>query len=1286
MAAGTLDRVADVDSNMKRLWRAAEFLAWTAFFLFAALVLVLRFWILPEIERYREHIVAAVSEAVGQPIRIGRIEAGWLGLNPQLALQDVQVFDAQGREALVLPMLENVISWKSVFTGKLHLHSLVIDGPRLAVRRDASGAVYVAGIKLGGAPGERSAGDWVLAQDEIEIRNAEIEWFDDRRGAPPLALSALNLRLRNSGQEHSIGLSARPPAELGSTLELRAEISGHPVSAHDPWNGRVYIELGYTELAGWRPWVDYPLDVRKGEGALRLWATLQNGDITRATADVALSGVAARLGKELPLVELSALTGRLQASVRENGYDIAGRQLALAAASGSRIDPTDFELSWTPAGKEPEKGSFAARRLDLAPLAHLAEALPLPALLRQRLAELAPAGRLTDAKVDWQGDIAEPAKVSGKARFADLALRPWGRLPGFSGLSGTLDASEAKGSLQLASRNAALELPQVLAVPRVAFDTLEGSVHWERTGAQGADIRIGSLAFANADLEGKASGSYAWPATGRGAIDLEAALKRGDGARVAQYLPSADLMGKEVYDYLARAIVGGKASDVHLRLKGDLRDFPFTDPAKGQFRVAARVEKGVLDYVPGWPRIHDIDAELLFERDRMEIVSRSASVLGARLANVRVTIPSLLSPRVVLAVNGQADGPAAGFLEFVQVSPVQRMIGGFTDAMRADGRGKLRLKLELPLKDLDSTSVAGDFELAANTLTVHASLPPIERASGRFSFTESTLAFQDFKGRFLGGAITASGGSKAGTGIEVRAQGDATVAATQAIFDHPWRRYLSGAAPYSATVAVREGRARISFESSLRGVASALPPPFSKSAAESLPLRIEVIPAEGGARERISIVVARIAAAEVLRRRQGEEMVVQRAGISLSPAGVEPVRLPERPGTLVYGALAELDLDRWLALGAGDAHKPLAGGTATEPAMPGSYELKLGRLDAFGKRIHQLELRAGSDASGWSAAVKADGMAGEVSYRYAEGGRLVARMTDFTIPADYPGAKPGDGASRTRELPSVDLVAERFTYKDKQLGRIEVVAQRAQDDWRIDRLALVNPEASVSGKGLWRTAPSSSTSLALELESSDGGQFLARLGYPGLVRGARSKMQASLRWSGDPVAIDYPSLSGTVQLQSQDGQFLEIEPGLGKLVSLMSLQMLPKRLTLDFRDVFSKGFQFDRIAAAGDIERGVMKLRDFNMRGSAADVEMTGEVDLARETQNLQVRVVPQLGDTASTVLALINPLLLFPAAIAQRILKDPLGHIFAFNYTITGSWTDPKVAKRGVQAEPVKE
>jgi uncharacterized protein involved in outer membrane biogenesis len=129
---------------MKRLARAIEFLAWALFFAAAVLVLAVRFWLLPDVERYRDRIVLALSATIGQPVRIGGIEARWFGLNPYIRLRDVRIYDHAGREALGLPSIENRLAWSSLLRGEIKVHSLAIDGLRVQVRRDAGGALYVA--------------------------------------------------------------------------------------------------------------------------------------------------------------------------------------------------------------------------------------------------------------------------------------------------------------------------------------------------------------------------------------------------------------------------------------------------------------------------------------------------------------------------------------------------------------------------------------------------------------------------------------------------------------------------------------------------------------------------------------------------------------------------------------------------------------------------------------------------------------------------------------------------------------------------------------------------------------------------------------------------------------------------------------------------------------------------------------------------------------------------------------------------------------------------------------
>jgi len=1245
---------------MKRLARVIELVAWVAFFAFAALVLAVRFWVLPDVERYRGDIVAAISTGVGLPVKVGAIEAGWLGLRPQITLTDVRIYDSQGGEALVLPSIHNVIGWRSVLAGELRLHRVTIEGPRLAVRRDAAGQLFVAGLAIASQPGAGGGfGGWLLGQSEIVIRNAEIEWRDESRGAPPLVLGDLELTLENSGSSHALGLKARLPEELGSSLELRAVLEGKAAAAP---SGRVFMQLGHADLDAWRAWVDYPVEIRRGHGTVRAWVTLENGRFKAGTADVALAELRVSLADELAPLELLSVQGRVSGRALPDGVELSGRGLALAMERGTVIPKTDFQIVWRPQAG----GTIVASAIDLEALGQLAESLPLPPQIASRLAELAPRGRLSEARLEWAGPFDAPARFTARLRFADLALQAREAVPGFSGLSGSLEATQEKGKLRLSSRKAALDLPRVFPEPRLEFDTLAGEASWERVQGMLA-VRVSSLSFANEHASGNLYGTYTHRGEGPGNIDLSAVLNRADGRAVARYLPHAALMGEATRRWLVAGIVAGEGSDVRVRLRGDLRQFPFIDPASGLFQVTARVEKGVLDYAAGWPRIEDIAGELTFERDRMEIVGRGGAIFGARLSNVRVAIPSLRGPDARLLVSGEAEGPSADFLKFVAASPVREKAGDFVAGMQAAGNGKLRLKVDLPFAEPAKTRVTGDYEFAGNQVDVVSWLPPIGQAAGRFAFTDSSFTLHGVRGRLMGGAVTVSGGTRGERRLEILARGDASFDGTRTVpfLDHPLRKHVSGTFTYAVTVQAQDGLARVRFDSPLRGIASALPAPLTKSAAEPLPLRIEVVPLGRGERDRVSISLGTLARAEMSRRREADAMVVQRTGVWLSPQRDQQIRLPERPGTLVYGSLPEFNLDGWLPLLSGE-----------EAGARVALDLNVGAFDAFGRRFLNLALRAGAEPSRWSANVKADELAGDLSYRGGQRPRLVARLAHLTVPDESPlPARRPRAPLRPSELPALDLVADDFTFEGKQLGRFELQANRSGDDWRIESMKMTNPDASFSGHGVWRAVPSQ-TALEFDINAADVGRYLARVGQPGSVKGGRAQMHGSLVWQGSPATLDFPSLTGEVSLRAEDGQFLELEPGIGKLIGLMSLQALPRRVTLDFSDVFSKGFQFDRITSGAQLEQGVIRLKEFRMRGSAADVEMSGDADINHETQNLRVRVVPSLGDSAAIGVALVNPVAGVAAAIAQRLLKNPLGQIFAYDYSVTGSWADPKVIK----------
>ena len=101
--------------------------------------------------------------------------------------------------------------------------------------------------------------------------------------------------------------------------------------------------------------------------------------------------------------------------------------------------------------------------------------------------------------------------------------------------------------------------------------------------------------------------------------------------------------------------------------------------------------------------------------------------------------------------------------------------------------------------------------------------------------------------------------------------------------------------------------------------------------------------------------------------------------------------------------------------------------------------------------------------------------------------------------------------------------------------------------------------------------------LDFKLALADSGALLERLGAGKALRGGKGEMQGQLSWAGSPLTLDYPSLDGQLRLDVDAGQFLQADPGGARLLGVLSLQSLPRRLSLDFRDLFQEGFAFDSI-------------------------------------------------------------------------------------------------------------
>ncbi|HET7061221.1 MAG TPA: AsmA-like C-terminal region-containing protein, partial [Nitrosospira sp.] len=261
----------------------------------------------------------------------------------------------------------------------------------------------------------------------------------------------------------------------------------------------------------------------------------------------------------------------------------------------------------------------------------------------------------------------------------------------------------------------------------------------------------------------------------------------------------------------------------------------------------------------------------------------------------------------------------------------------------------------------------------------------------------------------------------------------------------------------------------------------------------------------------------------------------------------------------------------------------------------------------------------------------------------------------------------------------LDVIVENFSVGEKHLGQLELLANHQEQNWRIEKLHLVTADSSLSIKGLWdrpeKREDASRIQATLFLESNDIGKFLTRLGLPERIKRGRGRLEGSFSWNGVPQSIDYATLTGSFRITARNGQFPKFEPGIGRLFGIFDLRALPRRIILDFHDIFSEGFGFNEILADIKVNRGIAATNDLVIEGPAARIMMTGRINLEEESQDLHMKVVPSLG--------LATPVVGVASLIVSKALQKPAS---PNEYHITGEWTDPLVTKIAGRAARLDE
>jgi uncharacterized protein (TIGR02099 family) len=1220
---------------------------------------------LAQLPSYQAQLQTWVMQEVGLGFEFQEVSARWRLAGPELVFGDARLAGSNGEVLLTAQRAGLGLSMLALLEGRIVVSRLALEDTRLTLIRNADGRITVHGV----TPGTRALTLAELPTVRVTMRGGQIDYIDDLTGALG-SFDLVQAELQRHGDQ--LMVEARALFAGLTTTELDLSLQGTGITAPDQerqqW--RVFLALQDVDLPSLSTVLNYgPLKIHDGYGNVSVWLDFAAGRLAGATAELALTDV--RLDD--PVRGESAAYESMRGIVEWN-RDGSNSQLAIG----------DLELRQPGAGAWPHPGRLMVglvrgrdeaveelrasaefvRLHDITPLIRLLPDHPWRALwLRSQ-----PTGDLWAVELELEkGAMQWDYSVGG--RFHDLGTDAFGQWPELRGMSGELRASRSSGRLELTSRDAQITWPETLRQP-IPLDRLEGTLIW-RLSQAGYRVVSDDLLAVNADVTARSSLELMLPADpGSPRIDLEAELSSFDLTAVKRYLPVGKLPQPAV-DWIDAALVAGRVEQARLTLFGPLDAIPF-DAGDGELRFEADVANATLAYREDWPAATVVTGHLEFLNSAFSGSGR-AQVMTSQSDDLRVTIRDLRA--AVVEIDGAVQGPLGDVLDFLRQSPplARRLGPEFARVSAPAGHSELALDIAVPLDRRNAPTVTAELAIVDAELALDGIEPRISELQGRLSLADEVVTGQGLEGVLLEGPIRVQVGPSIVPGYRARLDIEGEVAADAVLgalgFGQPDQ--VAGQTAWSGVLwlpAVAGLRAplRIGAASNLSGIALRYPAPLRKSPAEPVNLQVDVtfvseqefvVDGHLGATRRFALAFDRTAARPRFRR--GELRL-----------GGELPELPAQNGLRIVGQLPELSLDAWLT-GSGAPWSADLG-----DSLLGS-RLEIADFSAFGQQLGHTELAIVPERAAWQVTVESQPISGvlQIPRGTARRAPVTARMQRLYL------ASAEESATSTadpRTLPGLALEAEAFALDSRQLGRATAQIETEPLGLRLVSFETTADSFQVTGSGAWFVGTQGSmTRLAFNLVSHDVAQTLVALGFDPLVNAEYGEVSASVYWPGTPGDDWARALNGDLAMRVTTGSLPDLEPGAGRVMGLMSVTALPRRLALDFRDVFNRGLVFDEIAGDFVMVDGDAYTDNVKLTGPAVEIGIVGRTGLRDRDYAQQAVVTAEPGNMLPTVGGLIaGPGVGAALLIFTRIFKEPLKGIGRASYCVGGTWEEPTVER----------
>lgn len=1296
--------------------------------LVAVTLSALRFW-LPHFSSYRGEVEAWLSLRLGHPVKIGAMSAEMRGLGAAaLRFTDVMFLSQTMRvdgaagvgqatrvdeatrveqpphldQAKRLPLFSfhevvvEVDLWRSLLALRPQFGPLTLVGVELEVSRESDGSLRVAGIPAASSPGagaDQLGLDWLLDRDYISLVNSSVRWRDKRQGDhSALTFSNMRLAVIKEGRRHRIGGEIGLPAELGNSLTFKLDANGDLRDAAR-WSGTAYMVGQGLQLAPLRALLT-TINMPVVEGALsgELWMNWRAGTVVSTVGSAHIRAPVIR--GELAHWDAAAASADFNWRVISGGWLLNVSRWQLDSADAADTPSTTWVLRRT--GGDQPIWDVAAKRVQLQPIGRIALAAAanlLSAEQREALQALQIQGRASDAYLRV-AEHSDDQTFYLHGAFSDVGFHRWRKLPSMSGLDGRIEATSQAAMVHMNSERAQIEIPDLFREP-LRFDRLTGDIVARKNEASwtvwSEQVQVG-----NDDIRADGSFQLLIPQNGSSELDLAANFSNGHATATPRYLPVGVLPAATVA-WLDRAIVAGNVPAGAVIFRGPLDQFPFSR-AQGRFEVRFAVEDGVLDYAARWPRLEQLFGEVVFSERSMRILGQRARILDATLTDVRVDIEELSAHRSILQVKGRGGGPAATGLAFLTATPLADTVGQRLRGWKGDGPLSVDLEMRIPLRAGADNDVAGTIQFDGAELTSEDAQVDIQDMRGTLHFGQDGIRGNAVSATVLSQPALVDVETTADGTVWFNAVGTTSGASLAERFNADILRWLQGPLSWRGSLRLPNRQAgapaEVQIYSDLQNVMINAPYPVGKSSKERRDSEVKVLLNTSGAGSDgiipINVRYGNNVSAVLALHHQQDGWRPRRADVRI---GRGSAQMPSGDGIHLFARLDKLDLDAWretLLPTSTDKHVA----TQRTAAMALSEaDFEIGQVQWLSRRFNEVHVGVVRGPDAWNIDVTSDKLAGTVTVPQQEQDPIVVDLTRLYVEPENDRRDSSLEAAQTettglrraatihedpRLVRGFRLTADDWRYGEWALGRLQLRAQRVTDGLHFDQVKFGDGPTVISAYGSWLSLPSGTKSQwHIEMRTADMGRTLTDFGFANTMSGGLGMVGLDLDWAGGPTQFNLRALNGEIRIESTQGRLLEVEPGAGRIFGLLSLQALPRRLDLDFSDLFAKGFAFDHIGGKFVLTQGVASTSDMVMEGPAAVVQMNGSVNLVEKSYDHRVKVLPKV--TSSLPLAVgvaATPLAGAAAWIAEKILRDPLSDFAQANYRVTGPWQSPLIER----------